>query len=70
MLLDLDVVTMAVETGVDFNEVGAVVVADGSSTKEGVEDVALVNTAVVEAEVVLMVDRALREDGGDGDDTP
>lgn len=55
----------------DFNEVVTVVVADGSPTEESVEEVVIFSTVVVEAEkVVLMVDRALREDSGDGDDTP
>lgn len=70
MLLDLMVVTMVAEARVDFKEARAVVVANVSPTEEGVEEVALVSTSMVEVEVVLMVDGALCEDDGNSDDTP
>lgn len=68
MMLDLVVVT--IEAREDFNEVGTVVAADGSPA-EGVQEVVIFSTVVVEAEkVVLMVDRALHEDDSNGDGTP
>ena len=69
MMLDLVVVT--IEARVDFNKVGTTVAVDGSPAEEGVQEVVIFSTVVVEAEkVVLMVDKALREDDSNGDGTP
>ena len=58
-----------VGVGVDFNEGEVIVVAEWNPV-EGVEGVAIVSTAMVKTEVVLLVGIALRDDSSHNDDAP